>query len=252
MQVIQRDFLPKDLQPFLSENECEGSVVVQSDQSEEENIFQLRNADENDFIKGVVGWVDLRAVNIEERLVYYRQFRKLKGFRHVLQGEAKRDLMLDPDFMHGISLLQNFGYTYDILIFPDQLQYVPSLAGALPQQPFVIDHIAKPNIKGGEIHTWKKDIEAAAAFKNVYCKISGMVTEANWHAWKQEDFTAYLDVVVNAFGEDRIMFGSDWPVCLVAATYKQVLGITENYLASFTGDVQEKFYYRNASRFYNL
>ena len=252
MKVIQRDFLPQDSEPLLVQNGFDGCVVVQSDQSEQENLFQLQNAEENEFIKGIVGWVDLQSANIEERLVYYSQFKKLKGFRHVLQGEPQRNLMLQPAFMHGISLLNKYGFTYDILIFPDQLQYVPSLAAAFPQQQFVIDHIAKPHIKDGKIDEWKKDIEAVGKCENVYCKMSGMVTEANWNNWKQEDFTAYLNVIVNAFGEDRIMFGSDWPVCLVAASYKEVLGITENYFGSFSTTAQQKFFALNAVRFYKL
>ena len=252
MKIIQRDFYPKDLEPLLNQNEFVGCVTVQSDQSEEENTFQLLNAEQNDFVKGVVGWVDLRAANIEDRLNYYSQFKKLKGFRHVLQGEPKRDLMLDPDFMNGIGLLQHHNFTYDILIFPDQLQYVPAFVSAFPQQKFVIDHIAKPNIKKHEVAQWKKDIESVASHSNVYCKISGMVTEAEWNKWEQDDFIPYLDTITNAFGEDRIMFGSDWPVCLVAASYKEVVSITEKYFQHFSVEAQNKFFATNAARFYNL
>ncbi|MES2649581.1 MAG: amidohydrolase family protein [Bacteroidota bacterium] len=252
MFVIQQDFLPEHLAPLLAENDFEGCVVVQSDQSEAENLFQLKNAAENKFVKGVVGWIDLRADDIEEKLSWYSKFEKLKGFRHVLQGEAQRDLMLEPSFMHGIGLLHQFGFTYDILIFPDQLPYVPSLAAAFPQQQFVIDHIAKPAIAAGEIANWKKNIEAVAKYTNVSCKVSGMVTEANWANWKQEDFTPYLDTITQAFGEDRIMFGSDWPVCLVAASYKQVIKIAADYFSQFSSEVQNKFFNLNASRFYKL
>lgn len=252
MQVIRRDFLPQDLEPLLLENNFSGCVVVQSDQSEAENVFQLQHAEQHDFIKGVVGWIDLRAENAGERLEYYSRFKKLKGFRHILQGEAQRDLMLTPAFMNGISMLHKYGFTYDILIYPDQLTYIPAFVEALPQQSFVIDHIAKPDIKAHTIDQWKKDIEAVARYQNVYCKISGMITEANWHQWRQQDFVPYLDVVLNAFGEDRIMFGSDWPVCLVAASYKNVVQIMEDYFTRFSKQVQEKFFSLNANRFYRL
>lgn len=252
MAVIQKDFLPSDLQPLLEKNGIDGSVLVQSDQSEKENAFQLVNAAGYDFIKGIVGWVDLRAENVQERLEHYTQFKKMKGFRHVLQGEEDRALMLQPAFKNGICLLHQFDFTYDILIFPDQLRYIPELVTAYPNQLFVIDHIAKPGIGKKLINEWKKDIEEVARFENVYCKISGMVTEANWQSWQQSDFTPYLDTVVNAFGIKRVMFGSDWPVCLVASSYKQMLQIVRDYFSSFTKSEQELFFGGNAIQFYHL
>lgn len=252
MSAIRKDFLPDDLEKVLKQHNFSGSVVVQSDQSEEENSFQLENAKENDFIKGIVGWVDLQADNVEERLAYYSSFKKMKGFRHVLQGEAQRDLMLTSKFMNGISKLEKFGFTYDILIFPDQLQYMPQFVTAFPNQKFVINHIAKPCIKAKEINEWKKGIEAVAEYENVYCKISGMVTEADWHNWNPEDFTPYLDAVVYAFDIKRIMYGSDWPVCLVAGGYNKMLGIAKNYFVSYSKTEQDLFFGENATQFYNL
>jgi L-fuconolactonase len=169
-----------------------------------------------------------------------------------LQGEPQRDLMLQPAFMNGISLLKKYNYTYDILIFKDQLQYIPKFVSTFPDQPFVIDHIAKPDIKNKEIDQWKKDIRQLAPFENLYCKISGMVTEADWKNWKKKDFKPYMDIVVETFGIDRIMFGSDWPVCLVAASYSEMLGIVEDYFSSFSKNEQEKFFGLNAIHFYNL
>jgi len=252
MAIIQHDFLPQQLEKILSENGIDGSVIVQSDQSEKENEFQLNNAAQYDFIRGVVGWVDLQAVDIEEKLLYYQQFKKLKGFRHVLQGEPQRDLMLQPAFKNGIGLLNKYGFSYDVLIFPDQLKYAAQLAAAFPDQPFVIDHIAKPKIKDGLIADWKKDIFSLAAHENVVCKISGMVTEADWKNWKAEDFTPYLDVIVAAFGTDRIMYGSDWPVCLVAADYAKTKQIVDDYFSQFSADEQAAFYGKTASAFYKL
>jgi len=252
MAIIQHDFLPQQLEKILSENGIDGSVIVQSDQSEKENEFQLNNAAQYDFIRGVVGWVDLQAVDIEEKLLYYQQFKKLKGFRHVLQGEPQRDLMLQPAFKNGIGLLNKYGFSYDVLIFPDQLKYAAQLAAAFPDQPFVIDHIAKPKIKDGLIADWKKDIFSLAAHENVVCKISGMVTEADWKNWKAEDFTPYLDVIVAAFGTDRIMYGSDWPVCLVAAYYAKTKQIVDDYFSQFSADEQAAFYGKTATAFYKL
>jgi L-fuconolactonase len=252
MAVIQKDFLPVDLLPVLETNGIDGSVIVQSDQSEKENDFQLANAAGYDFIKGIVGWVDLKADNIEERLVHYKQFKKMRGFRHVLQGEPDRAFMLQPAFKRGIGLLNQFEFTYDILIYPDQLQYIPGLVSAFPYQYFVIDHIAKPYIKDKKIDDWKKDMQALAQFPNVYCKISGMVTEADWRNWRQEDLEPYLDVVVESFGIKRIMFGSDWPVCLVAATYGQMMKIVKDYFSSFTQYEQDLFFGGNAMQFYHL
>jgi len=252
MSAIRKDFLPKDFEPILKQNGISGSVLVQVDQTETENDFQLKNAEENDFIKGVVGWVDLQADNIEERLEFYKQYKKMKGFRHILQGEADRALMLKPAFMNGIRKLKKFGYTYDILIYTDQLKYTKEFVAAFPDQLFVIDHLAKPNIKEQKIDEWKKDIEAVAQHENVYCKISGMVTEADWHNWKKEDFKPYLDVVMEAFGIDRIMYGSDYPVCLVAATYEQMKSIVDGYFSSFSKDEQEKFFGKNVINFYKL
>lgn len=252
MAVIQRDFLPADIQPLLSENGITGCVAVQADQSEAENKFLLNLAEQNDSIKGVVGWIDLQSGNIQEQLSMYSQFKKMKGFRHILQGEKQRDFMLRPAFKHGIAALHPFGFTYDILIFPDQLEYSKTFIKAFPYQPFVIDHIAKPYIRDKKIDDWKKDITALAQFTNVSCKVSGMVTEANWKNWKKEDFKPYLDVVVEAFGMKRLMFGSDWPVCLVAASYAEVVKLVGEYFSSFSKDEQDDFFGGNAMRFYNL
>ncbi|MNL28619.1 Amidohydrolase [compost metagenome] len=226
--------------------------MVQSDQSAAENLFQLKNAEDNDFVKGVVGWVDLQAKDITDQLEQLSTYKKMKGFRHILQGERDRALMLKPEFMNGISKLNLFNYTYDILIFPDQLKYAAELVSKFPDQPFVLDHIAKPDIKNGTIEDWKKDLTALAQYENVSCKVSGMVTEADWRNWKASDFNPYLDVVFEAFGIERLMYGSDWPVCLVAASYEQAMGLMEGYISKLSVDEQELFWGGNAIKFYNL
>jgi L-fuconolactonase len=252
MSVIRKDFLPEDLAPILKANNFNGCITVQSYQSEQENEFQLANADRHGFIKGVVGWIDLQSPRIEERLDYYQQFEKLKGFRHVLQGESQRDFMLRPDFLKGIGLLRKYSYTYDILILPDQLKYTAEFVAQFPDQRFVIDHIAKPNIKQKELKEWKKGIKATAEFENVYCKVSGMVTEADWHNWQSADFNNYLDVVTDNFGTKRLMYGSDWPVCKVAANYDRVINIVKDYFSAFSQTEQQAFFGGNAIEFYNI
>ncbi|MXV17821.1 amidohydrolase family protein [Hufsiella ginkgonis] len=252
MQVIQRDFFPQDLHPVLARHGISGCVVVQSDQSPAENVFQLENAASYDFVKGVVGWVDLQAGDIYDQLAQLAAFKKMKGFRHVLQGETDRALMLKPSFMRGISALSAYGFTYDILIFPDQLHFAAELAKAFPGQPFVLDHIAKPGIKKAETGDWKTGLETLARFENISCKVSGMVTEADWQHWKISDFTPYLDVVFDAFGADRLMFGSDWPVCEVAGGYDKMIGIVTQYTSKLSVTENEKFWGGNAIKFYNL
>jgi L-fuconolactonase len=252
MKKIQRDLLPENLWPILKNNGFDGCVTVQSDQSEEENEFHLRNAAQHEMIKGIVGWVDMQAENLDERLAYYSGFEKMKGFRHVLQGEKQRDFMLRPAFLNGIGLLQKYNFTYDILIFKDQLGYAANFAGRFPEQPFVLDHIAKPDIRNGDIEEWKKGIIALAKHENVMCKLSGMITEADWHKWKPADFAPYLDVVTEAFGTNRLMFGSDWPVCCVAGNYEQVVGLVEGYFADFSDNEKKMIFGDNAAKFYNL
>jgi L-fuconolactonase len=252
MAAIRRDFLPADLKPILDKHYFDGCIAVQADQSNAETAFLLKLATENDFIKGVVGWVDLRAQNIEEQLADYNSSTKLKGFRHVLQGEADRALMLKPAFMHGIKELERYNFTFDILIFPDQLVYAEELVRAFPYQKFVIDHIAKPYIKKQEIAVWAKNISAVAKYENVWCKVSGMVTEANWKNWQEADFTPYLDVVFEAFGTKRLMFGSDWPVCNVAGGYDSMIGIVQHYTSKLSLAEQADFWGNNSMAFYNI
>jgi L-fuconolactonase len=255
MSVIRRDFMPEDLSPILSKNGFDGCIAVQADQSEKETHFLLDLADKNDFIKGVVGWVDLKGDNLEKQLDYFNQFPKLKGFRHILQGE-KPEFMLNPKFTEGVHLLGKKGFTYDILVFPKHLAAVKTFLKQCDNQPFVLDHIAKPLIKKGLIKQWAKDIKAIAKHENVCCKVSGMVTEADWKGWNEADFTPYLDVIFEAFGINRIMYGSDWPVCLLAADYEKQLNIVQNYLQSSTLNPKNteggKIMGGNAARFYNI
>jgi L-fuconolactonase len=252
MAILKTDYLPVHLAPLLASCDMDGCVAVQANQAEIENDFLLELASQSDCIKGIVGWIDLCSEQVAERLEYYQQFPAIKGFRHIIHDEPALDFMLQPQFMKGVSALRAFGYTYDILIFAAHLPNTLTFVQKLSNQPFVIDHIAKPNIKTGEIESWKKQFSKVAAFENVYCKISGMVTEAAWSAWKQEDFTQYLDAVVECFGTNRIMYGSDWPVCTLAASYEAQYGIVKDYFSSFSKSEQDLFFGGNAIRFYNL
>ena len=253
MSVIARDFLPGDLLPILQRNNIDGTVVVQTCHMDEDNHFMLELAEQHSFIKGVVGWVNLQSVKVEDKLKYYHErFPKMKGFRHVLQSDPDDQLMLRDSFKNGISLLNKYNFTYDILIYPKHLKYAVQLAAEFPDQKFVVDHLAKPHIKTKEIDDWKRDIEELSKHLNVYCKVSGMLTEADWYSWRTEDFMPYLDTVFNAFSINRVIYGSDWPVCKLAGGYNRALEILQIYTSRFSEKEQEQFYGGNAIEFYNL
>lgn len=251
MGVLKRDYLPSDLKPLLTTNSIDGCIAVQADQSEQETEFLLHLAEQFDFVKGVVGWVDLRDKNLEKRLEYYSQNQYFKGLRHIVQAE-KQDFLLLKDFQNVISKLSRFDLTYDILIYPFQLNAAIELVKQFPKQQFIIDHIAKPEIRNQKISDWKIGIQLLAQNPNVACKISGLVTEADFTNFSPSDFTPYLDIVFECFGEDRILFGSDWPVCLVAATYQDVLLLIEEYTAGFSEEQNKKLFGGNAARIYKI
>lgn len=251
MEVIRKDFLPKDLQPILEVNAIDGCIAVQADQSETETNFLLDLAKKNTFIKGVVGWVDLCANNVEERLSYFAANPLFKGVRHIVQAENE-DFVLKEEFQNGISKLGALSLTYDILIFPRHLENVIKLVEKFPNQQFVVDHIAKPEISKGLDNEWVTHINTLASFKNVACKLSGMVTETDGFNWKPNEFKPFIDTIVNAFGIHRVLFGSDWPVCLLAEQYKGVLEIIENYFSDFSEEEQQQIIGKNATAIYNL
>lgn len=251
MQVIRRNFMPGDLQPLLAQNGIDGCVAIQADQSEKETEFLLDLAAKSDFIKGVVGWVDLLATNLSERLAYFAKNPFFKGVRHIAQGEAD-DFLQRPDVMIGIGQLEQFNLTYDLLVYTHQLPAAIELVRHFPNQAFVLDHIAKPKISEGLNADWKNYIQQLAAFRNVNCKVSGMITETNNFQWKKVDFTPFLDTILEAFGADRIMYGSDWPVCLLAAQYEEQLAIVQDYFATLPIAEQTKIMGGNTIEFYNL
>jgi L-fuconolactonase len=252
MSLLKRDFLPEELQRGCEAADVDGVVAVQADQSEDETLFLLDLAEKYGFIAGVVGWVDLREPSVEERLRFFSQNRKLCGFRHIAQAEPDDQFLVSHEFTRGISCLREFGFAYDILIYPKQLPAAIELASRFPEQKFVIDHLAKPPIKIGTLKPWESYMRAIAQNQNVFCKVSGLVTEADWLHWKSSDIRPYLDVVFDAFGPERLMFGSDWPVCLLAATYGQVKGVIEMYVDAHAPQHKQNIFGGNAIRFYGL
>lgn len=252
MKVIRKNFLPEDLKIVYQENNIDGCVAVQADQTLAETDFLLDLAEKNHFIKGIVGWVDLRASNIDEVLNQYNKFSKLKGFRHVVQGEADHNFMLRPDFGNGIAALGKYNFTYDILIFPHQLGAALELVRRFPNQKFVIDHIAKPYIKDGFYDGWAVLMKAISEYPNVYCKLSGMTTEADYNNWTPEQIEPYMQLVLDTFGANRILFGSDWPVCLVAGNYTKTKELVTNFIAKLSSEEQAAIMGGNAMQFYNL
>ena len=252
MAVLKRDFLPEHLAAELVANDIDASIAVQADQSENETMFLLDLAEQNECVAGVVGWVDLLSPRVGERLAYFSRFPKLRGFRHIAQAEPDNRFLARENFFKGIAQLRAFDFTYDILLYPKQLPAAIELISRLPEQRFVIDHLAKPEIKSGKTAPWAAQMREMAQNENVFCKLSGLVTEADWKHWKADDFKPYLDVVFEAFGVERLMFGSDWPVCLLVATYPQMKQLIENYVKGYSKADKEKIFGGNAARFYGL
>ena len=252
MAKIRRDFLPTDLKETLKDSEVEGVVTVQARQNLEETEWLLEQAQENNFMKGIVGWLPLADKNFKEILEKYSQNQSLKGVRHVVQGEPDPGFILGKEFNRGISLLKNYGLVYDILIFEHQLVNTIRFVDQHPGQQFVLDHIAKPRIKANELEPWAKNLKELAKRENVSCKISGMVTEADFTNWSEEQLKPYFNVVLEAFGPHRLLFGSDWPVCLVATNYADWLRVVKKNLAQFSDNEQELILNKNAQRIYQL
>lgn len=250
--ALQRDWLPDDLAPLLAAAGLDGCIAVQARQTVEESRWLLTLAEHAPIIRGIVGWVDLRSERVEEQLAELAPPAKFRGVRHVVQDEPDDRFMLGAEFQRGIGKLKDFGLTYDLLVFPKQLPAAIELVRRFPEQPFVLDHIAKPLIRDGTIERWRAQIRELAQAPNVMCKVSGMVTEAKHGAWKAEDFRPYLDVVFEAFGAERLMYGSDWPVCLLSASYAQQFALVEAYTRRLSAAQCAAFFGGNAARFYGV
>ena len=251
MKVLQQDYYPEHLALNLKRNGIDGCVAVQASQEEVETRFLVELSKTHEIIKGVVGWIDLLNDKLEERLQHFSEHAIIKGYRHIVQAEPD-DFLLREDFQRGVKALKQYHYTYDILIYPSQLQSTLAFVEKFPDQKLVIDHCAKPDIKNKKIDEWKKWMKEIAQHENVYCKVSGLFTEAAWKDWSVSDFYPYLDVVFEAFGTDRLMFGSDWPVILVAGIYVQWKSLLEKYMEGFREEEKGKFFGLNAKEFYDL
>ncbi|HEY6269367.1 MAG TPA: amidohydrolase family protein [Candidatus Acidoferrum sp.] len=251
MASIRRDFLPADLKPELEKNGFQGSVLVQVRQTLEETRWMLELAENNPFILGVVGWVDLRSPRLREELESFAGKPKLVGIRHIVQSEPD-DFLLQPDFLCGTSLLEEFDLAYDILIYTQHLPIAAEFVGRFPRQRFVLDHLAKPPIKSGAVDLWARGLRKLASFPNVCAKVSGLVTEADWQTWRPEDIRPYLDVAFECFGPSRLMIGSDWPVCTAAGSYSQVVNLVKDYLSRYAPEERESVLGGNAAKFWRL
>jgi len=251
MAILRKDYLPADLWPLLQANDLDGTVAVQADQSAQETTFLLDLAAQNDFIKGVVGWIDLRADDLDSSLKQYEGYSVLKGFRHVVQDEPK-GFMLDPKFIAGVSKLAGYDYSYDILIFHYQLEEAVAFVDQLPEMRLVIDHCAKPDILNLEFDNWYKHLAQLAQHKHVWIKVSGLVTEADWNSWTPEQIKPYINAVIELFGVDRVMFGSDWPVCTLAGAYDQIVSLVREGLGYLSTEDLQKLFGKNATAFYHL
>lgn len=250
MAILRRDFLPSDLKPELDAAGFDACIAVQARQTLAETQWLLSLAGEDSFIAGVVGWVDLRAENVRGQLAALAENRKLVGVRHIVQAEPDDRFLLRRDFLRGVATLREFDLTYDILIYPRHLPVAIEFVQRFPEQRFVLDHLAKPFIKAQTIEPWASHIRELAKFPNVFCKLSGMVTEADWASWKPKHFKPYLEAALEAFGPDRLMIGSDWPVCKVAGEYSRVMSLVSDFLQGYPREVHEQILGGTAQRFY--
>lgn len=249
---LHRDWLPRDLEAEQHKTGFAGAIAVQARQSLEESRWLLTMADHFPMIKAVIGWVDLQSAEVESQLAEFASHPKFRGVRHVVQDEEDEHFMLRPAFISGISKLKQFELLYEILIVSHQLPSAIELAKKFPEQPFVLDHIAKPLIASAALSPWREEIRELALLPNVSCKVSGLVTEANCTSWKPGDFRPYLDVVFDAFGHDRLMFGSDWPVCLLAGSYSEVCTLIQEYAKDLSSEAISGLFGGNAHRIYDL
>ena len=252
MASLRRNFLPNDLKPELERNGFQGSVVVQARQTLEETRWLLELATDASFILGVVGWVDLRSSNVRSQLEAFAGNPKLVGIRHIVQSEPNDRFLLQPEFLRGISLLGDFDLAYDILIYPKHLSVAAEFVRRFPRQRFVLDHLAKPPIKSGSLRPWERGMRELGTLPNVFCKLSGLVTEADWRNWKPEHIAPYMDVAFETFGPRRLMIGSDWPVCTLAASYTRTITLVESYLSRHPTEVQAAILGGNADQFWKL
>jgi L-fuconolactonase len=252
MEVIRRDFLPDHLFQTTRRAGVDAVISVQARQTIEETTWLLELAEQNKFIHGVVGWAPLVQPDVATHLEKFAANSKFKSVRHVVQGESDPNFILRDDFNRGIRALKQFDLAYDILIFEHQLPKTIAFVDRHPEQRFIVDHLAKPRVKAGVLSPWRENLRELARRPNVWCKLSGVVTEAYYHAWTEESLQPYLETALEIFGADRLMFGSDWPVCLVACEYRRWVELVGRFIARLSSDEQEKFWHTNARNAYRL
>jgi L-fuconolactonase len=251
MKLLQKDYLPTELEPTLKRNFVDGCIAIQATSTEIETKFLAELSNTHPIIKGVVGWADLKAPDAEKKLITLKAYPSIVGLRHIAQDEPD-DYYYNREFRKGLALLQPFGYTFDLLLFPRQLRAARDLAGEFPGQTFILDHCGKPDIRNKEINDWKQGITELAAHPNVFCKLSGLLTQTRWKDWRPADFYPCLDVVVESFGVDRLLFASDWPVMLVSGMYVQWKSLLEKYMEHFLPEDRDKIFGLTAKRVYGI
>lgn len=249
---IRRDYLPADLEPQIKQAGVDRTVFVQTQHNVEENRWVLKLAEEYNFIAGIVGWVDLASEKCEEQLEEFKDHPKFVGIRHITQDEPDDDFIVRPEVLRGLKVLQKHQVPFDLLFYVKHLGHAATLARELPELPMVIDHLAKPHIKDGVTEDWIANFRAAARFPNVFCKLSGMITEADWNTWKPADLKPYVETALECFGPERCMFGSDWPVCELAGTYEQVHSALVEVLGPIGESESAAIFGQTATRFYGL
>lgn len=252
LKKICRSFLPQDLHPLIEASGIDHTIFVQTQHDVAENRWALELAKQNDFVCGVVGWVDLASENCEQQLLEFTDDPKFVGVRHVVQDEPDDDFMLRDDVARGLAVLQKHGVPFDLLFYSKHLKHAATIAGRFPELLLVIDHLSKPEIRRGDRKQWSKDLQSAAKFENVFCKLSGMVTEADWQDWTLDDFRPYAETAIECFGPQRLMFGSDWPVCELAATYQQVHSVASELISGLSQSEQDQIFGQTARQFYSI
>ncbi|HLQ36369.1 MAG TPA: amidohydrolase family protein [Planctomycetota bacterium] len=252
MATLRRDFLPHDLLPLLQKSGIDGCIAVQARQHLDETRFLLGLADQAPWIRGVVGWIDLQAAGVATSLQEFARHPAFVGVRHVVQAEQDPDFLRRPDFLRGITALAAHDLVYELLVYPHQLPAVLEFVARFPHQRFVLDHLGKPCVKRGELQPWAEHVRAMARFPQVHCKLSGLVTEADWRTWTVAQLQPYVDVALEAFGPQHLMFGSDWPVCLLASSYDRWLEVLSKLLDGLATPDRQRVFGDNAQQVYRL
>jgi L-fuconolactonase len=249
---IRRDYLPEQLSKHLRSVGVDRSIFVQAQHHLAENRWALELADRHDFIAGVVGWVDLASAECEHQVMEFKSHPKSVGIRHITQDEPDDNFIVRPEVLRGLKVLETHAVPFDLLFYVKHLRHVPALAKQLPELPMVIDHLAKPHIKDRQMDDWLPHFKAASEFQNIYCKLSGMITEADWRRWTAADLKPYVESALELFGPERLMFGSDWPVCELAGTYERVFEALNEALGPLSDAERAAIFGGTASRFYKL